>query len=392
MEVRMVQRRAGKGMNAFFILLFMAAAGLAFSYLAEDYAPKGKALAIRFMDWVSQYQLSGLPKIQRENESDEKASDIGSHAPETLEFPSFFLVEGEVDYYAGITDEHFLLLNRERQAMGLAPLSLNKNLTAAAAWVAATSALTGETPATEEIIGKLSPYPELAVTPFSLNRVWATDTKSNRFINWFADGRKKDVAASAALRENILNDQITQAGLACVGTMVRSGNKEEYRLVYVWIFMQESPPAGITRHHDIAYDNITELNKARAGRNLSTLRTHATLNDLAYTKAKDILENLPFNGLAHESVRLGTPHEMIVSRISPQPLATAENLWTQWGNYQTSLLAETAEKAHTGLMNSEGHRKNMLTPDFTHIGVGVAAGIVEGHYKVVLVQLFIRER
>lgn len=31
----------------------------------------------------------------------------------------------------------------------------------------------------------------------------------------------------------------------------------------------------------------------------------------------------------------------------------------------------SATKAHTALMNSSGHRKNILNPNFTHVGVGV---------------------
>ena len=30
----------------------------------------------------------------------------------------------------------------------------------------------------------------------------------------------------------------------------------------------------------------------------------------------------------------------------------------------------SATKAHTALMNSSGHRKNILNPNFTHVGVG----------------------
>lgn len=37
-------------------------------------------------------------------------------------------------------------------------------------------------------------------------------------------------------------------------------------------------------------------------------------------------------------------------------------------------LAPTAERAHRGLMDSPGHRANILNPDYTHIGIGVYAG------------------
>ncbi|HCS73242.1 MAG TPA: hypothetical protein DIW17_05115, partial [Clostridiales bacterium] len=31
----------------------------------------------------------------------------------------------------------------------------------------------------------------------------------------------------------------------------------------------------------------------------------------------------------------------------------------------------SVESAHAGLMNSDGHRKNILNPSFTHIGIGI---------------------
>ena len=32
----------------------------------------------------------------------------------------------------------------------------------------------------------------------------------------------------------------------------------------------------------------------------------------------------------------------------------------------------SVDSAHNGFMNSEGHRKNILTPGFTHVGVGIS--------------------
>lgn len=48
-------------------------------------------------------------------------------------------------------------------------------------------------------------------------------------------------------------------------------------------------------------------------------------------------------------------------------------------------LAPTTEVAHTGLMNSEGHRKNILSPEFENIGVGV---IDNGIFGKMFVQVF----
>jgi hypothetical protein len=46
----------------------------------------------------------------------------------------------------------------------------------------------------------------------------------------------------------------------------------------------------------------------------------------------------------------------------------------------------SVEGAHNGLMNSEGHRKNILNPSFTHIGIGVQKS---PRYGYVFVQMFV---
>jgi uncharacterized protein YkwD len=47
--------------------------------------------------------------------------------------------------------------------------------------------------------------------------------------------------------------------------------------------------------------------------------------------------------------------------------------------------ADTVERAHTNLMNSAGHRANILNPNFTKIGVGVVHG---GPYGLMISQEF----
>lgn len=48
-------------------------------------------------------------------------------------------------------------------------------------------------------------------------------------------------------------------------------------------------------------------------------------------------------------------------------------------------LAPTVETAHTGLMNSEGHRKNILEAQFKKVGIGA---IDNGYYGKMFVQIF----
>jgi uncharacterized protein YkwD len=41
-------------------------------------------------------------------------------------------------------------------------------------------------------------------------------------------------------------------------------------------------------------------------------------------------------------------------------------------------LAPTLEIAHRGLMNSPGHRANILNPDFGRVGIGIMDGGMRG--------------
>ena len=41
-------------------------------------------------------------------------------------------------------------------------------------------------------------------------------------------------------------------------------------------------------------------------------------------------------------------------------------------------LAPTLQIAHTGLMNSPGHRANILQPDFGRVGIGIMDGGIHG--------------
>lgn len=47
---------------------------------------------------------------------------------------------------------------------------------------------------------------------------------------------------------------------------------------------------------------------------------------------------------------------------------------------------QDVQKAHDALMNSPGHRKNILSSDFTHIGIGIKKG---GPYGYMFTQMFI---
>jgi uncharacterized protein YkwD len=46
---------------------------------------------------------------------------------------------------------------------------------------------------------------------------------------------------------------------------------------------------------------------------------------------------------------------------------------------------QTVDRAHTSLMNSQGHRENILSSNYSEVGIGIVDG---GPYGKMFVQLF----
>ncbi|WP_028306655.1 CAP domain-containing protein [Desulfitibacter alkalitolerans] len=117
--------------------------------------------------------------------------------------------------------------------------------------------------------------------------------------------------------------------------------------------------------------NLVNQERARAG--LPALKVHTELVKLARLKSQDMINNRYFS---HQSPVYGSPFDMMRS---------AGISYTRAGENLAG--ASTVERAHTNLMNSPGHRANILNKDFTHIGIGIVDG---GPYGKMFTQMFIR--
>ena len=77
------------------------------------------------------------------------------------------------------------------------------------------------------------------------------------------------------------------------------------------------------------------------------------------------------------------------SHVSPEGKDVGDRLDSAGVNYsfagENLALAPTLATAHNGLMNSEGHRANILEPQFSRVGIGV---IDNGIYGKMFVQVF----
>jgi uncharacterized YkwD family protein len=115
--------------------------------------------------------------------------------------------------------------------------------------------------------------------------------------------------------------------------------------------------------------NLVNVQRAKYG--LTPLKINADLIQAARLKAKDMVEN---NYFSHTSPTYGSPFNML-RQFGISYRTAAENLAG----------APTVEIAHESLMNSPGHRANILNPNFTDIGIGVISGSI---YGKIFVQMF----
>lgn len=114
------------------------------------------------------------------------------------------------------------------------------------------------------------------------------------------------------------------------------------------------------------------VNKERLQAGLQPLSVDSRLVELARKKSKDMVDVGYF---AHYSPTYGSPFDMM--------RAAGVNYRTAGENIAG---APTVETAHRALMNSPGHRANILNPAFTHIGIGIVDG---GPYGKMFTQMFI---
>lgn len=132
-----------------------------------------------------------------------------------------------------------------------------------------------------------------------------------------------------------------------------------------------APADGLTAREQQMLDLI---NKDRIAYGLQPLQADLRLTALARLKSQDIVNNNYFD---HVSPTYGTAFDMFrANNISF--LRGGENL-SKAGNVLVS---------HMRLMNSTNHRANLLTPQFTHVGIGIVDNQPSG---IVVTEMFIQK-
>lgn len=105
-------------------------------------------------------------------------------------------------------------------------------------------------------------------------------------------------------------------------------------------------------------------NQERAKNGLPALKVDVTLSKMAREKSRDMSANGYFS---HTSPTYGSPFDMM-KKYGISYSYAGENI---------AMGQRTPEEVVKAWMNSEGHRKNILSPNFNYIGVGYVS---QGNY------------
>lgn len=120
------------------------------------------------------------------------------------------------------------------------------------------------------------------------------------------------------------------------------------------------------------------LNRDRAQSGLKPLSLDARLTKIARAHSEEMVRK---RSVFHHSPTTGTPEDR-VRRAKIKNSIIAENL----------AQAPTEEEAERSLMDSPGHRRNILDPSLTQVGIGVATLVTpQGSRQLYITQLFIAE-
>jgi len=117
---------------------------------------------------------------------------------------------------------------------------------------------------------------------------------------------------------------------------------------------------------------VNLVNQDRTKLGLKPLEVDMRLVKAARMKSQDMIDK---NYTGHISPTYGSPFDMMKSMGITYNTA-GENIAG----------AATVDRAYTNLMNSPGHRSNILSPNYTKFGIGIIQG---GPYGLMITQMFI---
>ena len=141
------------------------------------------------------------------------------------------------------------------------------------------------------------------------------------------------------------------------------------------------PPQGV-RHMQKIEDLVFAMtNRARQAKGLPPLSKDDELRNIAQAYSDDMLVRHFFDHTTPDGISFD---ERIASRYDHRIYLIGENIWSGSG-YNSNEIKQVAQEIVADWMSSPGHRENLLSPNFTNLGVGVSAG----HHKILATQEFV---
>lgn len=119
---------------------------------------------------------------------------------------------------------------------------------------------------------------------------------------------------------------------------------------------------------------ITRINHLRRAHNLKPLTPDAVLHKVA----QDYSERMAREGFFAHVAPDGSDVRSRLAELGPSYRSAGENLG----------MAPGPLSAHFGIEHSPGHRKNLLMPQFTQVGIGVAFKTVDGQPQAIVTEVF----
>ncbi|MDQ3034126.1 MAG: CAP domain-containing protein [Myxococcota bacterium] len=121
---------------------------------------------------------------------------------------------------------------------------------------------------------------------------------------------------------------------------------------------------------------LEALNRTRAESGLPVLAIEPSLDAIALAHSRDMLEH---DYVGHVSPTTGSAADRVRAAGVRSGLVL-ENIGRGYG----------ATEIHRGLLDSPGHRANLVSPDATHVGIGVVAEEENGRTAFLATEVFIR--
>lgn len=131
---------------------------------------------------------------------------------------------------------------------------------------------------------------------------------------------------------------------------------------------------------------LRRVNEVRRRMKLGELRLDPLLAEVARAHSLEMRDK---NYFAHESPTPGLVNPIDRYRVvfRKTPAIVAENIYRSWSTARKPVTETDIVRGHNALLNSPGHRKNLLEPRVTHIGIGM---VQNSNGDIWLTQMFSR--